>query len=211
MLDGAAGALPPADRAALARLLTPGGSRRTGSAILARSSEGRASRAASSRVTGAAASARARWWASSSEQIRRQRPDGRRAGLRSAKPADRRRVAGRPLPHAARARRRRRLHSQPGRGRRPRRRGRALELLIRLAGGVRLRRGAGRDGRRGPGRHGRARAWRTSGAAVAAGEPATTCSGRRRGVLEVADVVVIHKADLPGAEQTAADLRGMLR
>lgn len=32
----------------------------------------------------------------------------------------------------------------------------------------------------------------------------------KAGVLEIADVVVVHKADLPGAEQTAADLRGML-
>ena len=33
----------------------------------------------------------------------------------------------------------------------------------------------------------------------------------KAGVLEVADVVVVHKADLPGAEQTAAELRATLR
>ena len=32
----------------------------------------------------------------------------------------------------------------------------------------------------------------------------------KAGVLEVADVVVIHKADLPGAEQTAAQVRAAL-
>jgi putative protein kinase ArgK-like GTPase of G3E family len=32
----------------------------------------------------------------------------------------------------------------------------------------------------------------------------------KAGVVEVADIVVIHKADLPGAEQTAAHLRSAL-
>jgi LAO/AO transport system ATPase len=32
----------------------------------------------------------------------------------------------------------------------------------------------------------------------------------KAGILELADVVVVHKADLPGAEQTAAQLRAML-
>jgi LAO/AO transport system ATPase len=32
----------------------------------------------------------------------------------------------------------------------------------------------------------------------------------KAGLLEIADVVVVHKADLPGAEQTAAQLRSML-
>src|SRR5205807_65827 len=32
----------------------------------------------------------------------------------------------------------------------------------------------------------------------------------KAGVLEVADVIVIHKADLPGAEQTAAQVRAAL-
>src|SRR5207245_10730681 len=32
----------------------------------------------------------------------------------------------------------------------------------------------------------------------------------KAGVLEVADLVVIHKADLPGAEQTAAQVRAAL-
>jgi LAO/AO transport system ATPase len=32
----------------------------------------------------------------------------------------------------------------------------------------------------------------------------------KAGVLEVADIIVVHKRDLPGAEQTAAQVRGML-
>lgn len=32
----------------------------------------------------------------------------------------------------------------------------------------------------------------------------------KAGVLEIADVVAVHKADLPGAERTAAQVRGML-
>jgi LAO/AO transport system ATPase len=32
----------------------------------------------------------------------------------------------------------------------------------------------------------------------------------KAGILELADVIVVHKADLPGAEQTAAQLRAML-
>jgi LAO/AO transport system kinase len=32
----------------------------------------------------------------------------------------------------------------------------------------------------------------------------------KAGILEIADVVVVHKADLPGAEQTAAQLRDVL-
>jgi LAO/AO transport system ATPase len=32
----------------------------------------------------------------------------------------------------------------------------------------------------------------------------------KAGILELADVIVVHKADLPGAEQTAAQVRGML-
>jgi LAO/AO transport system ATPase len=32
----------------------------------------------------------------------------------------------------------------------------------------------------------------------------------KAGILEVADVIVVHKADLPGAEQTAAQLRDVL-
>jgi putative protein kinase ArgK-like GTPase of G3E family len=32
----------------------------------------------------------------------------------------------------------------------------------------------------------------------------------KAGVLEVADIIVVHKADLPGAEQTAAALRASL-
>ena len=32
---------------------------------------------------------------------------------------------------------------------------------------------------------------------------------QKAGLLEVADVVVVHKADLPGAERTEADLRAM--
>src|SRR5205814_7567785 len=32
----------------------------------------------------------------------------------------------------------------------------------------------------------------------------------KAGVLEVADLVVVHKADLPGAEQTAAQVKGAL-
>jgi LAO/AO transport system ATPase len=33
----------------------------------------------------------------------------------------------------------------------------------------------------------------------------------KAGILELADVIVVHKADLPGAEQTAAQLRAMLQ
>jgi LAO/AO transport system ATPase len=32
----------------------------------------------------------------------------------------------------------------------------------------------------------------------------------KAGILEIADIVAVHKADLPGAEQTAADLRAAL-
>ena len=32
----------------------------------------------------------------------------------------------------------------------------------------------------------------------------------KAGILEIADLVVVHKSDLPGAEQTAAQLRDVI-
>jgi len=42
------------------------------------------------------------------------------------------------------------------------------------------------------------------------GESGDDLQWEKAGILEVADIVVIHKADLPGAEQTEAQIRSML-
>ena len=144
------------------------------------------------------------------EQARATRPDRRRAGLRSAKSAHRRRPARRPLPHAGPARRRRRLHPQPGRRRRPRRRGRTP----RRPDPVCSRRSVSTwcwSRRSAP-----ARAIRRCAALVDVlvlllqPETGDDLQWEKAGLLEVADVVVIHKADMPGADRVEAQVLATL-
>ena len=120
MLDDLARPLPPRRPPGPGAPAQPGRARRAASRTSSPASARRAKPARVVAVTGSGGVGKSTLVGKLIEQIRAAGPDGRRAGLRSAKPAHRRRPARRPLPHAGPARRRRRLHPQPGRRRRPR-------------------------------------------------------------------------------------------
>ena len=137
------------------------------------------------------------------------RQDGGRARLRSAKSADRRRPARRRRPHE-RVGRRRPLRPQPRRSRRPGGHRAASRPDAAPARRLRLR-SACWSRRSGPAR-GTPCCAITSTAPVVLLQPhaGDDLQWEKAGLVEIADILVVHKADLAGAEHTAAQLAAML-
>ena len=64
-------------------------------------------------------------------------------------------------------------------------------------------------GRR-PGRHGGSRAWPTSSSCCVQPETGDELQWEKAGQLEIADIVVVHKSDLAGAERAISQLHELL-
>ena len=138
------------------------------------------------------------------------RPDRRRRRRRSDQPVHRRRDPRRPRAHAGARRRRRRLHPQHGDARPPRR-ARARDRRSR----ARARRRPARtssSSRRSASARTRSTSsapptCRSSRSCPAAGDEVQAL---KAGIMEIADIFVVNKADREGADRTVTSIEAML-